>query len=131
MNNEYIRLEDIYVPEGDSELGVRTETLEEAPELKSLEIAKNEILRIEENVPVYWSGVTGCCSQSRIDSNCDSAYKSWVQKKLYEYRHLRWVRYGHPAARISCSSGRLGWPNDERWCRARTTLECYIEFRKP
>ncbi len=91
---------------------------------------KAEVLRIEEQVSHGWSGVSSCGHSDRIKSEAAQALEAWAKNKIFQYRHLRYIRYGHlgGSARTSSSGGSWGQP---RRCRGSLTIKCYIEFIKP
>lgn len=87
-----------------------------------------DVLRIEEDVFASWSGVSGCCEQSTVDSNANSAFTKWVQEKLYTYRHLNYKTYGHGGGNARCSNSREPFPSNRRSCRGSIILKAHIEF---
>lgn len=87
-----------------------------------------DVLRIEETIATSWSGVSGCCDQETVDNNADAVFVAWVQKKLYEYRHLSYKTYGHGGGTAQCSSSRAPFPDNSRSCRGSISLDAYIEF---
>lgn len=90
-----------------------------------------EVLRIEEDVYASWSGVRGCCSGDTPNNNVRAAFTKWVQKKLYDYRDLRYIDYGHGGGTAHCSTSNSGWPENRTSCRGSATVKAYIEFVKP
>ena len=75
------------------------------------------ILRIEEKVPVKWSGVKGCSKQSTINSNVKKAFEAWVGKKVLQHPNLRVINYGYPPSKVKTSSSKSPWPDNKRKCR--------------
>lgn len=103
---------------------------EEAPELPSLKLQPGEVLRIEETVYASWGGVSGCCDQNTVDAEWRAAFQRWVKEKLFQYRHLRWIRYGQVSnATGKCSRSGGDWGSARR-CRASLSAPCFIEFRQ-
>jgi len=87
-----------------------------------------EVLRIEENLPLAWRGVQRCGRQDRVDSEARSALEKWVKDKLFQYRDLEMIGYGNGKGRVRCNSSGGNWGNPRR-CGCRGSLPCYIEFR--
>ncbi|MCG2419366.1 hypothetical protein K8089_10055 [Aequorivita sp. F47161] len=96
---------------------------------KSLNLSNSDIVRIEEDVRFSWSGVTGCNSNDRAQSEYQQTLKAWVKNKLYEHRNWSWVRYGATEANGRCNSSKDPWTGVRR-CGCSGKLKCYIEFRK-
>lgn len=48
---------------------------------------------------------------------------------MFEYQQYRYIRYGNEASRVSVSQRKDPWTG-VRSCGARTSIPCYIEFRK-
>lgn len=96
---------------------------------KSLNLSNSDIVRIEEDVSFSWSGVTGCNSNDRAQSEYQNTLKAWVKNKLFEYRNWSWVRYGAIEANGRCSQSKDPWTGVRR-CGCSGKLKCYIEFRK-
>ncbi len=93
--------------------------------------ATDEVLRIEEDVYARWSGVRGCCTGDTPNNNVKAAFAKWVQKKLYDYRDLRYIRYGHGGGTANCRTTTSGWPDNRTSCTGSATVKAYIEFVKP
>lgn len=129
MSNDFQALEDVLIEESYTE-EKSDELSEEAAELGSISIQNSDIVRIEENVYVNWSGVSSCNHRSRIESEVRSALKRWVERKMYEHRNWRWVRYGAKASTVRCSQSRDVWTGVKS-CGCRGHIPFYIEFRKP
>ena len=90
-----------------------------------------DVLRVEEDVYASWSGVSGCCSGDTPQKNVNAAFAKWVKDKLYQYRHLRYTRYGHGGGTAHCTTSTALWPDNRRSCRGSATVKGYIEFVKP
>ena len=99
-----------------------------AQESKEMNFKSNDILRIEENVSHSWSGVTNCGHTDRIRRECAGAVERWARNKMFEYRQYRWIRYGNESSRVHITQRNP--PFGPRSCGARTSIPCYIEFRK-
>ena len=99
------------------------------PESEKSKSANAEVIRIEETVYAHWKGVKSCCRQSRIDKNVKQLFEGWVKNKLFEYRHLQYLSYGHGGGRAKCSSSGGDW-GSARKCRGSIGIKCYIEFLK-
>ena len=131
MENQKLKIEDILKEIESTELNVLSllDFNETAPEVNSLQLRNSDIVRIEENVPFGWSGVTGCNNNERAQSEYRKTLAEWVKNKMYEYRNWRWIRYGSSEATGRCSQYDDIWTG--RRCNCRGTLKCFIEFRKP
>lgn len=92
--------------------------------------SKADILRIEEPVYHSWSGVSGCDHPSRKDAELKAAYEGWVKKKLFEYRHLNYITYGHLGGTMRTGNSRAPWPDNNRSCWGNLSITCFIEFYK-
>lgn len=119
--------EDVVLSEEDSSVQGVKEVAADRP----ANIGAPEILRIEEQLYCSWGGVDNCHVQSRIDREVAGDFRRWVERKMYEFRHLRWLGYGHGGGRVRVRRTRAPWPDNSRSCRGWVTLDCYIEFRKP
>ena len=92
--------------------------------------SNNDILRVEEDIGASWSGVSNCGNDGRISSACRRRLEEWARDKMFEYRHLKWIRFGHQwPVRARITRRRNRWTN-ERSCRGSATLNCYMEFEK-
>ena len=91
-------------------------------------IHKDKILRIETNLYDSWGGVTSCGRISRVRGIVDREAKRWVERKMFEYKNLRWISYGWKYNTARITSGRTPFPNNERWCRGTITTPVFIEF---
>lgn len=89
-----------------------------------------DILRIEEDVYASWKGVNGCCKGETPNNNLNIAITKWVKDKIFEYRDLRYVRYGHGGGTAKCTTSSSGFPDNRRRCRGSITVKAYIEFTK-
>jgi hypothetical protein len=87
-----------------------------------------EVLRIEEVVGRRWSGVASCGHSDRIQQEAQTALNEWIQKKLFEYRNLRYIRAGSGEGRARWSTNNP--PFGARSCSGSLTMPCYIEFNK-
>jgi len=105
------------------------ELAESAFEEKSLNINISDIVRIEEKVDFYWSGVSGCNNNATAQTEYKKTLTKWVKNQMFEHRNWRWVKYGIIEATGRCSQSRDRWTN-VRTCRCSGKLNCYIEFRK-
>jgi hypothetical protein len=90
-----------------------------------------EDLRIEETVNSSWSGVSGCGSAKEIERQVKAAYEGWVQKKLFEYRNLKYKTFGHGEGKVKTHSSHAPWPDNSRKCGGSLSLPCYIVFERP
>jgi hypothetical protein len=123
----------IYKPE----LTEETHTIEashdsdELAEFAAKAAPEQDVLRVEEDVYASWSGVSGCCSGDTAQRNVNAAFARWVQEKLYQYRHLRYTKYGHGGGTARCTTSTSPWPDNRRSCRGSATVKGYIEFVKP
>lgn len=129
MSGDFQMLEDVLVKESYTEEKFY-EVSEETAELGNISIQNTDVVRIEESVHVNWSGVSSCNHRSRIESEVQSALQKWVQRKMYEHRHWRWLRFGAKASTVSCSQRRDVWTSVKS-CGCRSYIPFYIEFRKP
>jgi hypothetical protein len=100
-------------------LGLDKNTLENA-----------DIVRIEEDVPFYWSGVSGCNDNTRAQNEYLKTRNEWAKNKIFEYRQWRWVKFGALSANGRCRQSQDPWTN-VRKCSCSGTLKCFIEFIKP
>jgi len=108
----------------------KTNSIEEkAYEAENRTYDNKDLLTIKEKVFVGYQGVTNCCNQERVNNEVSSALKKWVEKKLFEYRDLRWVRYGCPPTTIRCVQTR-DVITGKRRCTGRGTINAYIQFRR-
>jgi hypothetical protein len=103
--------------------------VDEASDSKTLNLEHNEVLRIEEEVSRRFSGVRGCSDSSTHNSNATAAMNEWAQRKIFENRNLRYIRFGH-------LGGTAHWTNRTAWdgtrsCTGYVVIKCFIEFRKP
>lgn len=103
--------------------------IDEAADSKVLNLEQSEILRIEEEVSRRFSGVRSCSEPSTHNSNATAAMNEWAQRKIFENRDLRYVRFGH-------LGGTAHWTNRTAWdgtrsCTGYVLIKCFIEFRKP
>lgn len=129
-----LKLEDVLkVLEENSISEILSEELNEtAHEFMSLKIADSEIVRIEGDAPFHWSGVRNCNNDADAQVNYKAAIAKWVQKKMFEHRDWRWVRYGAKSVEGRCTQYTPGtFSGGSRSCLCRGVLKCYIEFRKP
>jgi hypothetical protein len=80
-------------------------------------ISRANILRIEEIKYHGWRGVRSCGEAKRVKDEVNYAMEDWAKTKIYENRHLRYIRYGHPGGSyvISNSGGGL----EPRKCSGR------------
>ena len=99
-------------------------------EADNLNLTDSDIVRIEENVPFHWSGVTGCNNHDRAQNEYKKTLTNWVKNKMYEHRNWRWIRYSATEAIGRCTQYRDRWTG-KRSCLCRGSLKCYIEFRRP
>lgn len=102
-----------------------------AVEYASLSLDDSDILRVEESISFHWSGVKGCNRRERVERELRKDFENWVKAKLYEYRHLRWTRYGIVSGSVKgkCTSWKDRWTG-KRKCVCRGGMKGYIEFRK-
>lgn len=90
----------------------------------------NDILKIEESVFHSWGGVTSCNHDDRIKSECWGAVTNWAKNKMFEYRHgYSWISYGNESHTVRTSQYKDPVTN-KRSCHSRTSIPCYIEFRR-
>lgn len=107
-----------------------TVTLDEtAYESENVNYDSSKVLKVTEKVNVTYKGVTGCCQQSRVDSEVQKAFNDWVKEKIYEYRHLRWIKAWAPPTRIRCTQTR-DIVTGKRRCVGRGTIQASITFRR-
>ena len=102
---------------------------EKSPLGEVFTVTDGDILRIEETVGTNWSGVRSCCDQDRVNSEAKAAFEGWVQKKLFENRHLQWLRYGQ-TGRATGECFRSDGGSSGRRCRAYLNIPSFIEFKK-
>lgn len=89
-----------------------------------------DVLRIEEDVYASWSGVSGCCSGDTPNKNVNVEFTKWVKDKIFQYRDLRYIRYGHGGVTARCVTSSSGFPDNRRSCRGSAKVKAYIEFEK-
>jgi hypothetical protein len=89
-----------------------------------------DVLRIEEDVYASWSGVSGCCDGDTPSNNVNAAFTKWVKDKIFQYRDLRYLRYGQGGGTARCRTSSSGFPDNRRSCRGSATVKAYIEFEK-
>jgi hypothetical protein len=85
------------------------------------------VLRIEEIKYHGWRGVRSCGDADRVKNEVNFAMEDWAKTKIYENRHLRYIRYGHLGGSyvITNSGGGI----EPRKCSGRLELKCFIEFQ--
>ncbi|MEP1088611.1 MAG: hypothetical protein ABJ333_12840 [Algoriphagus sp.] len=90
-------------------------------------ISSASILRIEEIKYHGWKGVRSCGDAKRVKNEVNYAMEDLAKTKIYENRHLRYIRYGHLGGSyvISNSGGGI----EPRKCRGNLELKCFIEFQ--
>ena len=120
---------DFYTIDNEDSLDLNLEHyVDEASDSKTLNLQQSEILRIEEEVSRSFSGVRGCSDSNTHNSNATAAMNEWAQRKIFENRNLRYIRFGH-------LGGTAYWTNRTAWdgtrsCTGYVVIKCFIEFRK-
>ena len=90
-----------------------------------------EVFRIDEIVPRRWTGVSSCGTQERVNAEARAALEGWAKNKIFQYRDLRYIRYGTPGGTAnSWYNGGGGFGGSGRTCTGVISLPCYIEFRR-
>lgn len=84
------------------------------------------ILRIEEEKFHKWSGVRSCGDTDRVASEVNFALEDWAKAKIYENRHLRFIRYSHLGGSYTIRNSSGG--TSGRKCSGSLNLKCFIEF---
>lgn len=107
------------------------ENSKHAIEHESPSLEDSDILRVEEKISFHWSGVKGCNRRERVERELNKDFQNWVKGKLYEYRDLRWIKYGIVSGSVKgkCSKWKDRWTG-KRKCVCRGGMKGYIEFRK-
>ncbi len=95
---------------------------------KIAEYKTSDIIRIEEARSGSWSGVRGCCDQNTVDANAEGIFKSFLEEKIYQNRHLRYINSGHGGGTAHCRGHGGGWGGSGRSCGGNLTLQCWAEF---
>lgn len=98
------------------------------PVFKDITISSENILRIEADLGAYWSGVRGCDDFARKKTEIEKVTNNWIKDKLFENKHLKWIRYGWNIQDISVLNGRNPFPDNSRYCSGTAKLKIYIEF---
>jgi hypothetical protein len=127
--SEKKKLETILVEESNSE-GTFTEITDEASWAQSAPPLDEEVVIVEENVQVSWSGVSSCDHTDRIQAEVRTHLQRWIEKKLYEHRDWRYLRAGAKASSVRCRSWRDTWTG-RRSCGCNGVIPFWIEFAKP
>jgi len=96
-----------------------------------IKINQESILRVEEQVRVFWRGVKSCCERSRITREVESEFARWVEKQKSAHKDLMFLKAHAAKSTITCRSSEGGVFDRESSCSASTTLACYIEFLRP
>lgn len=120
--------EDFFTTEEEISVNIKG-NLDEVIEFKKLKLKDSDVLKIEENVNHHWRGVTSCGHADRIKNESWTKVQSWAKNKIFEYREYRYVRYGNKAHTVYVEQ----WKDPitgKRKCGARTTIPCFIEFRR-
>lgn len=84
------------------------------------------ILRIEEVKFHKWSGVRSCGDTNRVASEVNFALEDWAKAKIFENRHLRYIRYSHLGGNYTIRNSNGGVSG--RKCSGSLNLKCFIEF---
>ena len=87
-----------------------------------------DLLRVEEDLPMSWSGVSSCCDRERIDNECKAQFDSWLGRQVSGHPGHQMVNYGHGGGSVRCSQSNSGWPDNRRSCRAGVTVRAFAEF---
>ena len=108
-----------------------TDAEDSVSDAAALSVNKAQVLRVEENVSANWSGVRDCGNAQQVNAEARRALESWAKDKMFQYRHLRYIRYGAGAGTGRVTQSDSGWGGGGRSCRAYITMPCYIEFFQP
>ncbi len=127
--SEKMRLEDILVEASSSEV-TSDEIFDEAAWASTISLPDSDVVRIEEQVPVSWNGVSSCDHTDRIQAEVNAAFRRWIERKLYEHRDWRYLRAGGKPGQVRCGSHKDPWTG-KRSCGCRGALPFWIEFAKP
>lgn len=132
MSGQKLTLEDVLKEVESTELKQEfsDDATETAWRVEKMDLTDTDIVRIEENVPFYWKGVTGCNTNERAQPEYRKTRDEWVKKKMFEHSNWQWTRYGMISATGRCSSSIDYWTS-VRKCSCSGTLKCFIEFSKP
>ena len=94
------------------------------------QLAPENILRIEGVASISWKGVSGCCSQSRLDDQAKKAIEQWVGQQFLANRPYQYYRSGiiGQVSKAKCSLSK-DWRN-VRKCKGSWKQPYFIEFIK-
>lgn len=119
-------IDEIVPPDDADNHAAQTESIDYIEQSK--EHSTDDILRIENDVVVYWTGVTGCCGSDRINPEVTAAFNQWVQQKKDANPTRIFLRAGAPSSSVNCRSWGGGPFGDPRKCTGRTVLKAWAEF---
>jgi len=92
------------------------------------EDALSDLLRIEENLPISWHGVRGCCDSDRVNSEVKQQFEAWLGRQVSAHSDRTLVNWGHGGGTANCSSSTGPWPNNDHHCRGGATITAFAEF---
>lgn len=94
------------------------------PENQSKEF--DEIIQVDGHVAASWKGVSGCCDQSRVDSEWNAAVARWVDEQKKSHPTLEYWTHGWGQATGECRRWE-NWP-DGRRCNGTLSGPVYVLF---
>jgi len=102
------------------------ESMDIALEEKLIESNTNSVLRIEDTIHAYWTGVRGC-GGDRHKEEVAAVCQRWLDSTIEEHSHLqmKWWERGAYTAHVRNWGGDWGSP---RKCSGRASASVVVEF---
>jgi hypothetical protein len=90
-------------------------------------IADADPIKVTGTVTANWRGTSGCCDQSRVDSEWRSAFSAWVERQKAAHPNLTYITASWGEASGECRKWE-DWPNGRR-CNGSLTGPVWAYFR--